>query len=47
MKLVVNATAEIALGKDMVFRDYVEGAYRMRGVVVGLKINVYIIPQTS
>ena len=28
----VNARAALTLGKDMVFRDYVQGAYRMRGI---------------
>ena len=28
----VNARAAVTLGKDMVFRDYVQGAYRMRGI---------------
>ena len=32
IKHVVNATAVITLGKDMIFRDYVQGAYRMRGI---------------
>ena len=42
---VVNATAVITLGKDMVFRDYVQGAYRMRGIGQGQRINVFIIPE--
>lgn len=45
IKHVVNATAVITLGKDMVFRDYVQGAYRMRGIGMGQKIHVYIIPE--
>jgi hypothetical protein len=45
IKHVVNATAAITLGKDMVFRDYVQGAYRMRGIGVGQKIHVLIIPE--
>ena len=28
----VNACAVITLGKDMVFRDYAQGAFRMRGI---------------
>ena len=47
IKHVVNATAVITLGKDMVFRDYVQGAYRMRGIGVGQKIHVFIIPEVS
>lgn len=45
IKHVVNATAAITLGKDMVFRDYVQGAYRMRGIGMGQKIDVFIIPE--
>lgn len=45
IKHVVNATAVITLGKDMVFRDYVQGAYRMRGIGVGQRIHVYVIPE--
>lgn len=65
---VVNATACITLGKDMVFRDFVQGyepstlvfmfenfknhsflnrAYRMRGIGIGQKIHVYIIPEVQ
>ena len=45
IKHVVNATAVITLGKDMVFRDYVQGAYRMRQIGQGQKICVFIIPE--
>jgi hypothetical protein len=45
IKHVVNATAVITLGKDMVFRDYVQGAYRMRGIGQGQKIHIFIIPE--
>jgi hypothetical protein len=31
----------------MVFRDYVQGAYRMRGIGIGQKIHVYIIPEVQ
>jgi len=47
IKHVVNATAVITLGKDMTFRDYVQGAYRMRGIGTGQKIHVYIIPEVA
>jgi hypothetical protein len=47
IKHVVNATAVITLGKDMVFRDYVQGAYRMRGIGAGQKIHIYIIPEVQ
>jgi hypothetical protein len=45
IKHVVNATAVITLGKDMVFRDFVQGAYRMRGIGAGQRIHLYIIPE--
>jgi hypothetical protein len=47
IKHVVNATAAITLGKDMVFRDYVQGAFRMRGIGNGQKIKVLIIPEVK
>ena len=47
IKHVVNATAVITLGKDMVFRDYVQGAYRMRGIGKGQKIFCMIIPEVA
>ena len=47
IKHVVNATAVITLGKDMVFRDYVQGAYRMRGIGIGQKIHVFVIPEVQ
>jgi thiol-disulfide isomerase/thioredoxin len=47
VKHVVNATAVITLGKDMVFRDYVQGAYRMRGIGQGQKIHVFVIPEVQ
>ena len=45
IKHVVNALAVITLGKDMIFRDYVQGAYRMRGIGIGQRIHVFIIPE--
>jgi hypothetical protein len=45
IKHVVNATAVITLGKDMVFRDFVQGAYRMRGIGAGQRIHLFIIPE--
>jgi len=42
---VVNATAVITLGKDMVFRDFVQGAFRMRGIGQGQAIRIFIIPE--
>ena len=47
IKHVVNAVAVITLGKDMVFRDYVQGAYRMRGIGQGQRIHVFVIPEVG
>ena len=47
IKHVVNARAAITLGKDMVFRDYVQGAFRMRGIGRGQRITVFIIPEVE
>ena len=43
----VNARAAVTLGKDMVFRDYVQGAYRMRGIGQGQVVTVFIIPEVA
>lgn len=40
-----DAVAALTLGKDMVFRDYSQGAYRMRGVGKGQKIRLVIVPE--
>jgi len=42
---VLNAVAVITLGKDMTFRDYAQGAYRMRGIGKGQRIHNYVIPE--
>jgi len=38
IKHVFNATAVVTLGKDMVSRDYAQGAFRMRGIGKGHRI---------
>lgn len=35
IKQTLNARAIITLGKDMTFRDYAQGAFRMRGIGQG------------
>jgi thiol-disulfide isomerase/thioredoxin len=47
IKHVVNAIAVVTLGKDLTFRDYVQGCYRMRGIGAGQRIHVYIIPEVK
>ncbi len=40
-----NARAVQTLGKDMVWRDYVQGAWRMRRLGRGHSIHLYVIPE--
>merc|ERR1711953_969946 len=44
-KHVYNAKAVVTLGKDMAFRDYAQGAFRMRGIGKGHTIHLFIIPE--
>lgn len=41
-----DCVGAITLGKDMVFRDYAQGAYRLRGIGKGQKLRILIIPET-
>ena len=45
VKQCATATAVVTLGKDMVFRDYAQGCYRMRGIGNGQRIRLYVIPE--
>jgi hypothetical protein len=45
IKQALNAQAALTLGKDMTFRDYAQGAYRMRGVGVGQTIELVVTPE--
>lgn len=47
IKHVLNAKAVLTLGKDMTFRDYSQGAFRMRGIGVGQTIHLYVIPEVE
>ena len=40
-----NAKAVQTLGKDMTFRDFSQGAYRMRGIGLGQTVSLLIIPE--
>jgi hypothetical protein len=40
-----DAVAVLTLGKDMVLRDFAQGAYRMRGIAQGQRIHLLIIPE--
>jgi hypothetical protein len=41
----IDARAAITLGKDMTFRDYAQGAFRMRGIRQGQTLELFIIPE--
>ncbi|KAG2527068.1 hypothetical protein JM18_003170 [Phytophthora kernoviae] len=47
IKQCVNARAVVTLGKDMTFRDYAQGAYRMRGITTGQSICLFLIPEVE
>jgi hypothetical protein len=42
-----SARAVLTIGKDMTFRDYAQGSYRMRGIGKGQTIHLYIIPEVQ
>lgn len=45
IKQAVDACAILTLGKDMVFRDYAQGAFRMRGIGKGQTIKLLVVPE--
>jgi hypothetical protein len=45
IKQTVDAIAAVTLGKDMVFRDYAQGAFRMRGIGKGQTIKLLVVPE--
>ena len=45
IKQQISACACLTIGKDMTFRDYAQGAYRMRGIGQGQTIHLYIVPE--
>ncbi|OQR84514.1 hypothetical protein ACHHYP_13291 [Achlya hypogyna] len=47
IKQCPSARAVLTLGKDMTFRDYAQGAYRMRGIGAGQTIHLYLIPEVE
>jgi hypothetical protein len=42
---LMNAHAALTLGKDMVFRDYAQGAFRLRKIGQGQRLTLHIIPE--
>ena len=47
IKQCANARAVVTIGKDMTFRDYAQGSFRMRGIGKGQTITLYIIPEVE
>lgn len=45
IKQSLHACAAITIGKDMTFRDYAQGAYRMRGIGKGQNLQCIVIPE--
>ena len=43
--VALHRARAVTIGKDMVFRDYAQGAFRMRGIGKGQKIHLYLIPE--
>ncbi len=47
IKQAVDACAAITLGKDMVFRDYAQGTFRMRGIGKGQTLKILMVPEIA
>eukprot|EP01029_Cantina_marsupialis_P025404 TRINITY_DN6726_c0_g3_i3.p1 TRINITY_DN6726_c0_g3~~TRINITY_DN6726_c0_g3_i3.p1 ORF type:complete len:891 (+),score=259.15 TRINITY_DN6726_c0_g3_i3:877-3549(+) len=47
IKQAPSAVAVVTLGKDMTFRDYAQGSFRMRGIGNGQRIHLFIIPEVE
>jgi Ca2+-binding EF-hand superfamily protein len=47
IKQAPTAHAIVTVGKDMTFRDYAQGCYRMRGIGQGQTIELYVIPEVN
>ena len=45
IKHCIAARAALTLGKDLTWRDYAQGAYRMRGIGKGQRIELLITPE--
>jgi Protein of unknown function (DUF3638)/Protein of unknown function (DUF3645) len=45
IKSTPTAVAAVTIGKDMTFRDYSQGAFRMRGIGNGQRIHAIIVPE--
>ena len=47
IKQAPEAIAVATVGKDMVFRDYAQGCFRMRGIGIGQTIVALLIPEVA
>ena len=47
IKQPLACSAVVTLGKDMTWRDFAQGAYRMRGIGKGQTIALYVIPEVA
>ncbi|CAE7042011.1 GRDP1 [Symbiodinium sp. CCMP2456] len=47
VKQPLLCTAALTLSKDMTLRDYAQGAYRMRGIGRGQRIDLLVTPEVS
>lgn len=47
IRQAIQARAAVTLGKDMTFRDYAQGAYRMRGLATGQQLTLLVIPEVA
>jgi len=47
IKQAPSANAVLTIGKDMTFRDYAQGAYRMRQIGEGQSLVLYLIPEVE
>ena len=47
IKQGASARAALTLGKDMTFRDYAQGAFRMRGIGQGQTLVLFVIPEVA
>lgn len=45
IKHAIDACAAVTLGKDMTFRDFKQGCWRMRDIAKGQTIRVLVIPE--
>jgi hypothetical protein len=47
IKQAPNVRAVVTIGKDMTFRDYAQGSFRMRGIGKGQTIHLYLIAEVE